>query len=80
MDELVLAKDKQLHHDALQEVFFDCSNTSKLDLGDKFQIVNDIKMNINAFSKFAGRAGLFPRLLKESDLEAVYQEANLNSA
>jgi hypothetical protein len=31
-------------------------------------------MDINSFSKFAGRAGIFPRILSEPDLEAVYRE------
>jgi hypothetical protein len=30
---------------------------------------------MNGFSKFAGRAGLFPRLLVEEDLASVYRES-----
>jgi hypothetical protein len=31
-------------------------------------------MDMNSFSKFAGKAGIFPRILNEPDLESVYKE------
>ena len=33
-----------------------------------------LKLDLNAFSKLAGKAGLFPRLMNEEDISVVYNE------